>query len=111
MWGLHLKKKGCWWHYYRSVPREFHDVDARRLISFSLKTSDFAEAKLKAARFSIQLDEEWQAAKTRGVSLSSQDAVEKYKAAAEIQKSYGFEPKPCEEMLETELVERLRVLL
>lgn len=111
MWGLHLKKKGRWWHYYRSVPRTYHDVDARRLISFSLKTSDFAEAKLKAARFSIQLDEEWQAAKTRGVSLVSQDAVEKYKAAAEVQKSFGFMPKPCDEMLEVELVERLRALL
>lgn len=111
MWGLHLKKKGRWWHYYRSVPRTYHDVDARRLISFSLKTSDFAEAKLKAARFSIQLDEEWQTAKTRGVSLVSQDAVEKYKAAAEIQKSFGFSPKPCDELLDSELVERLRALL
>jgi integrase len=111
MWGLHLKQKGRWWHYYRSVPRTYHDVDTRRLISFSLKTSDFAEAKLKAARFSIQLDEEWQAAKARGVSLVSQDAVEKYKAAAEIQKSFGFTPKPCDEMLAAELIERLRALL
>ncbi len=111
MWGQHLKKKGRWWHYYRSVPRTYHDVDARRLISFSLKTSDFAEAKLKAAQFSIQLDDEWQAAKARGVSLVSQDAVEKYRAAAEVQKSFGFFPKPANEFLETELVERLRALL
>jgi site-specific recombinase XerD len=111
MWGLHLKQKSSWWHYYRSVPRTYHDVDARRLISFSLKTSDFAEAKLKAARFSIQLDEEWQAAKARGVSLVSQDAVAKYQAAAEVQTSFGFFPKPAGEILEAELVERLRMLL
>ncbi len=111
MWGLHLKKKGRWWHYYRSVPKTYHDVDVRRLISFSLKTSDFAEAKLKAAQFSIQLDEEWKAAKARGVSLVSKDAVTKYQAAVEVQKSFGFMPRSCDEMLEIELVERLRVLL
>lgn len=111
MWGQHLKKKGRWWHYYRSVPRIYHDLDKRRLISFSLKTSDFAEAKLRAAQFSIQLDEEWRSAKERGVSLVAQDAAEKYQAAAEVQKSFGFLPKPAGEMLEAELVERLRALL
>lgn len=111
MWGLHLKQKGRWWHYYRSVPKTYHDVDARRLISFSLKTSDFAEAKLRAARFSIQLDDEWSAAKERGASLVAQDAAEKYKAAAEVQKSLGFVPKISSEMREPELVERLRALL
>ena len=44
MWGLHLKQKGHWWHYYRSVPKTYHDIDARRLISFSLKTNNFAKA-------------------------------------------------------------------
>ena len=78
MWGLHLNKKGRWWHYYRSVPTTYHDVDARRLISFSIKTSDFAEAKLRAARFSIQLDDEWSAAKEQGVSLVAQDAAASY---------------------------------
>lgn len=111
MWGLHLKQKGRWWHYYRSVPRNYHDVDVRRLISFSLKTSDFAEAKLKAAQFSIQLDQEWCVAKERGVSLVAQDAAEKYLAAAEVQKSFGFFPKSSGEMLEAELTERLRALL
>lgn len=111
MWGLHLKQKGSWWHYYRSVPKTYHDVDVRRLISFSLKTSDFAVAKLRAAQFSIQLDEEWQAAKARGVSLVTQDAGLKYQAAAEVQKSFGFVPKSSSEMLEPEFLERLRALL
>ena len=111
MWGLHLNKKGRWWHYYRSVPRIYHDLDKRRLIRFSLKTSDFAEAKLRAAQFSIQLDDEWRISKEGGVSLVAQDAVEKYQAAAEVQKSFGFLPKPAGEMLEAELVERLRALL
>ena len=111
MWGLHLKQKGRWWHYYRSVPKIYHNVDARRLISFSLKTNSFAEAKLRAAQFSIQLDEEWLAAKDRGVSLVAQDVAAKYQAAADVQKSLGFLPKSSGEMLEGELVERLRALL
>lgn len=111
MRGLHLKQKGSWWHYYRAVPTNYHDVDTRRLISFSLKTCDFAEAKLKAAQFSMQLDADWRTAKERGVSLVAQDAVEKYKAATEVQRSFGFFPKPAGEILDTELVERLRVLL
>jgi len=49
MWGLHLKQKGRWWHYYRSVPREFADVERKKLISISLKTGDFTEAKRQAA--------------------------------------------------------------
>jgi len=111
MWGLHLKQKGRWWHYYRSVPKTYHDVDARRLISFSLKTNDFGEAKLKAAQFSIQLDDEWRTAKERGVSLVAQDAAASYRAAAEVQKSLGFVPKSSGEMFEPEIVERLRALL
>ncbi len=111
MWGLHLKQKGRWWHYYRSVPKIYHDVDARRLISFSLKTNNFAEAKLRAAQFSIQLDDEWLVAKERGVSLVAQDAAAKYQAAAEVQKSLGFVPKSSGELIEGELVERLRALL
>ena len=52
MWGLHLKKRGRWWHYYRAVPERFRDVDNRHLISFSLRTCDFTQAKLLAAQVS-----------------------------------------------------------
>ena len=69
MWGLHLKQKGRWWHYYRSVPREFTDVERKPLISFSLKTGDFSEAKRMAAEISVRLEHDWRAAKARGVSL------------------------------------------
>jgi len=62
MWGLHLKRKGRWWHYYRSVPREFADVEHKALISFSLKTGDFSEAKRMAAEISVRLEHDWRAA-------------------------------------------------
>jgi integrase len=93
------------------VPKEFHDVDQRRIISFSLKTTDFAEAKLKAAQCSFELDQEWQATKARGVSLKSNDLRKKYGAAVEVQMSLGFTPKPTEQMPDAELLQRLCALL
>ncbi len=50
MWGHHLKRRGRWWHYFRAVPERYRDVEARREVCFSLKTQDFAEAKVKASR-------------------------------------------------------------
>ena len=52
MWGNHLKQRGKWWHYYRAVPNRFRDVDMRSQICFALKTTDFFEAKLRAAQIS-----------------------------------------------------------
>ena len=59
MWGQHLKQRGKWWHYYRSVPNRFRDVDARSQICFALKTTDFFEAKLRAAQISRDLEQKW----------------------------------------------------
>ena len=56
MWGTHLKQKGRWWHYYRSIPREFQDVERRKLIGFSLKTGDFVEARRRAAEISAEME-------------------------------------------------------
>ena len=50
MWGHNLKRRGRWWHYYRAVPERYANVEARREVCFSLRTQDFAEAKLKAAQ-------------------------------------------------------------
>jgi len=111
MWGLHLKRKGRWWHYYRSVPREFADVEHKALISFSLKTGDFSEAKRMAAEISVRLEHDWRAAKARGVSLCAQDAAERYRAAAALQRSYGFDPKPAPDLTDGELLDRLRLLI
>lgn len=111
MWGLHLKQKGRWWHYYRSVPREFQDVERRALISFSLKTGDFTEAKRMAAEISVRLENDWREAKARGVSLCAQDVAERYRSAVVVQRHYGFEPKTTAELSDGELLDRLRVLI
>ncbi len=58
MRGLHLKKRGDWWHYYRATPREYHDVEVKRSISFSLKTRDFSKPKLKASQISCDLEQQ-----------------------------------------------------
>ncbi len=111
MWGQHLKRKGRWFHYYRAVPKRFADVERRQLISFSLKTCDFAEAKLKAAQVSLDLDRQWEAAVVQGHSLASDNLNERYRAAADVQIENGFAPKPAAEFGDDELLERMRVLL
>ncbi len=111
VWGQHLKRKGRWFHYYRAVPKRFADVERRQLISFSLKTCDFAEAKLKAAQVSLDLDRQWEAAVVQGHSLTSNNLNERYRAAADVQIENGFAPKPAAEFGDDELLERMRVLL
>ena len=85
MWGTHLKQKGRWWHYYRAVPREYQDVERRSLISFTLMTGDFVEARRRAAEISARMEQDWRDAKSRGVSLCAQDAAERYRAACVVQ--------------------------
>ncbi len=111
MWGLHLKKRGDWWHYYRATPVEFRDIKEKRIISFSLKTRDFSEAKLRAAQISIDLESEWRKAKERGISLSSQNLAERYKASSVIQKANGLDPKSAVSFSDEELLKRLRILI
>ena len=111
MWGLHLKKRGDWWHYYRATPVEFRDIEEKRIICFSLKTRDFSEAKLRAAQISIDLESEWRKAKERGISLSSQNLAERYKASSEIQKANGLDPKSAVSFSDEELLKRLRILI
>ena len=111
MWGLHLKQKGRWWHYYRAVPREFGDVEKRDLISFSLKTGDFTEAKRRAAQISAEMEQDWRDTKARGVSLCAQDAAERYRAAAVVQLQSGFASKTSRELSDADLLDRLRCLI
>ena len=110
-WGLHLKKRGNWWHYYRSRPVPYEDVEPRALISFSLKTRDFAEAKMMAAQISHDLELEWREQKARGVSLRSQDAATRFAAACEAQSARGFAPKQSAALTDEELLARLRSLI
>lgn len=111
MWGTHLKQKGRWWHYYRAFPKEFADVDRRQLISFTLKTGDFVQAKRKAAEISAKLEEDWIAARDRGVSLEAQDAAERYGAASSVQQSLGLRTCAADLLTNDDLLERLRLLL
>lgn len=56
MWGHHLKRRGRWWHYFRSVPERYRDVEVRRETSFSLRTQDFIEAKIMRTAGNIVAD-------------------------------------------------------
>lgn len=111
MRGLHLKQIHGIWHYQRRRSVRFADVEPRELIRFTLHTQDFAEAKLLAAQVSRDLDRDWRDAVERGVSLCAQDAAERYRAAAALQRSCGFEPKPALDLTDAELLDRLRLLI
>lgn len=111
MRGLHLKQIHGIWHYQRRRPVRFMDVEPRGLVRFSLHTRDFAEAKLMAAQISRELDRDWREAKARGVSLCVQNSAERYRAAAALQRSLGFTPKPAADLTDDELLDRLRLLI
>ncbi len=111
MWGHHLKQRGQWWHYYRAVPERFRHVEARSQICFSLRTRDFSEAKVKAAQISFDLEQEWQRAAELGVSIESHDAAKRFAAAMQAQVSRGLKPQTAAEFSDTELLERLRMLI
>ncbi|WP_367180201.1 DUF6538 domain-containing protein [uncultured Tateyamaria sp.] len=111
MWGQHLKQRGRWWHYYRAVPNRFRDVDARTQICFALKTTDFFEAKLRAAQISRDLEQEWSRAVELGVSLESKDAARSYAAAADAQRRLGLKPQCSQELSNEDLLQRLQLLL
>lgn len=59
MRALHIRQKGKWWHYFRTIPVRFQAVEHRSCISFSLKTTCFNEAKLKAAQITYDLEQKW----------------------------------------------------
>lgn len=111
MWGHHLKRRGCWWHYFRAVPARFKEVEARREICFSLRTQDFSEAKIKAAQISADLDREWSRAQELGVSLQSQSAAKRYAAVVQTQMSFGLKPATVAELSDEDLMALLRLLI
>jgi hypothetical protein len=110
MWGLHLKKRGDWWHYYRAVPRRYKKVDQRKLIAFSPKTTDFSNAKLKAAEYTLKLEDEWKDKADRLATMEQGDEAEKFSKAAEFQIQNRFVPKPTQAISDEELLVCLRTL-
>ena len=111
MHGKHLRRRGQWWHYYRNRPKRYADVETRAVITFALRTTSISEAKLKAAEISCKLEQQWEDAKRRGVSLSSQSANIRYAAAVETNLIHGLQPKPTARIDDTELLERLRLMI
>ena len=108
MQGLHLKKRGNCWHYQRRVPKRFQSSVGSGLISFSLQTRDFSEAKLKAAQVSIDLDKKWV---RTGTPLNIPNKIIEFTKACQVQHDYGFTPKSLEAIADNELLQRLRTLL
>ncbi len=111
MSGQHLVRRGARWYYQRRRPREYADVEPNAIVSFSLKTTDHAEARLKAAKISLDLDRKWRDAKERGVSLRSQDSARRYGAAIATTQDAELSYRPATELRDDELLTRLRLLI
>ena len=111
MRGLHLKKRGVWWHYQRRVPGRYQEIDDSGLITFALKTKNFSIAKLRAAETTLELDEKWSDALEAGKIVCDDKSGRKFEFAQQSQRSRGFDPKPTEAITDDELLDRLRLLL
>mgnify|MGYP000595584837 CR=1 FL=1 len=111
MHGKHLRRRGQWWHYYRNRPKRYENVEFRPIITFALRTTSTSEAKLKAAEISCELERQWEDAKRRRVSLSSQIATESYEVAMQTNHALGFIPTPTYQINDTDLIERFRAML
>lgn len=111
MWGRHLKRRGKWWHYYRTVPCRYHDIEIRKVICFALRTMDLSEAKLRASQISLDLERQWEQAKQRGLSLAGQDQAKRFGVGTAIQVEHGLKPQNSAAFMDDELLTRLRLLL
>jgi len=111
MRGLHLKKRGNRWHYFRNRPKRFDDVEKRQVITFALHTDCFSKAKMKAAQISHDLEKQWASALERGVSLRSDNHAQRFAAAQETNRAHGFPVVDAEAFADDELLKRLHHLL
>ena len=99
-----LLKRGSTWHLVRRVPTDFHDVDPRRVVTFSLKTDSKQTAAEKAALVWRNLSEGWQALKDG----RSADADRQFKAAQRICTQRGVQYLPVAEVTELPLADVLQ---
>jgi len=91
MQGLHMRRRGVRWHYFRHRPKRYLDIEPRPIITFALGTTNFTEAKLKAAQITQDLERQWEQAKQRGVSLHSQSMSRQYTASVATNQAHGFQ--------------------
>ena len=60
-----LRLRGSTWHYQRAVPLELQALAGRKAIWKSLRTSDFAQAKLLSLRVGQEVEREFQTLRKR----------------------------------------------
>ena len=99
-----LLKRGSTWHLVRRVPTDFHDVEPRRVVTFSLKTDSKQIAAEKAALVWRNLLDGWQAL-TDGRSA---DADRQFKTAQRICAQRGVQYLPVTEVAELPLADVLQ---
>ncbi len=103
----YLHKRGDWYQYRRRVPGHVAHLDGREQVKISLKTKDRNKALLKAGIYNDHIENFWKALVNSG---NADNLDEKYKAAVQLAKSYGFAYKTAEQIAQSsinEIVERI----
>ncbi len=103
----YLVKVGDCYRYRRRVPAEVAHLDPRKEVKISLKTRDLKTAQIKANIFNDQIESFW---KSLIHSNNLKDFDQKYVAAVQLAKSYGFAYKTSEQVASSalsEITERL----
>ena len=103
----YIYKRGGKYIYRRRIPKHLSELDKRKEVKLSLKTSDYSEAVVRARIYNEQIEALWRALMQSGKSSNSN---EKYKAAVKLARVYGFTYKTADQIASStlnEIVERL----
>lgn len=103
----YIQSKNGWHYYRRKVPTYIRHLDSRKEVKISLKTKDNGEAIRRAQIYNDQIENFWKALVKSG---SAEGSRQKYIAAVQLAKSYGFAYKTPYELAASpleEIMERL----
>ncbi|MFY0689070.1 MAG: phage integrase SAM-like domain-containing protein [Cyclobacteriaceae bacterium] len=103
----YIVKVGDCYRYRRRVPAEVANFDPRKEVKVSLKTRDFKTAQIRAGIYNDQIESFWKSLihANNGTGFN-----QKYLAAVQLAKAYGFAYKTPEQIAAstlTEIVQRL----
>ncbi len=91
----HIQKRGKFYYYRRRVPTHIAYLDDRNEVKISLKTQSIQEALMRAEIYNKEIEKFWKALVQAG---NASNKLEKYRAAVQLAKAYGFAYKTSEQI-------------
>ena len=91
----HIQKRGKWYYYRRRIPTHIAYMDDRKEVKISLKTKSIQKALIRAEIYNKEIEKFWRALLESG---NAANKMEKYRAAVQLAKTYGFTYKTSEEI-------------